>query len=374
MDIAKDNPVARVPDTRTTRRADLRLTAAGWQLGHRRGQWSGDDVERLLTRLDTVHAVHWTGTTLPTQARDFATFIHRAVARGTYVSGAVRPEVAALLPADLASRIAPAPHPGEVGELAWDVAAVEQRRAALAALLPSPPPISVVLVSRRSDLIAPMVRRIASQHYPELEIVVGAHGTPLPAGLEQAAGDRPLVARELDAGLIFGDALNEAFSFASGTLVNKSDDDDHISDDHIWDLAAAHVYSGATIVGKTTTVVHLEALDTTVRRVFGARESFTHRVAGSTMTMATDDLAAVGGWPSVPRAVDTALLTAIQRHGGTAYQPHDIGYLYVRGHDPQAHTWAAETGHFLRNVREQWIGLLRHRAFGTSRTDGAPTR
>lgn len=354
---------------------ELRLTGSGWQLGHRRGDWSPGAVQRLLTRLDTVHAVHWTGATLPTQAHQFASFIHRAVARGTYVSGTVRPEVAAILPADLASRIAPAPHPGDVGELAWDVAAVEQRRAALAALLPSPPPISVVLVSRRSDLIAGMVRRIAAQNYPELEIVVGAHGTPLPAGLQQAAGARPIVARELDAGLIFGDALNEAFSFASGTLVNKSDDDDYISDDHIWDLAAAHVYSQATLVGKTTTVVYLEALDTTVRRVFGAREAFTHRVAGSTMTMAAADLRAVGGWPSVPRAVDTELLKSVQRHRGTVYQPHDIGYLYLRGHDPQAHTWAADVGHFLRNVREQWVGLLQHPAFGTTSTaDGAQVR
>lgn len=375
VDIATDNPVGRVPDTRTTRRAHLRLTGSGWQLGHRRGSWSQDSVERLLTRLDTLHAVHWNGTVLPAQAQEFARFVHRAVARGTQVSGAMDARIVRFLPPDLAARISPAPHHGSVGELAWDVAAVEQRRAALAALLPAPPPISVVLVSRRPDLIVPIVRRIAAQNYPELEIVVGAHGVPLPTGLAQAAGSRPLVARELDAGLVFGDALNEAFSFASGALVNKSDDDDFISDDHIWDLAAAHVYSQATLVGKTTTVVHLEALDTTVRRVFGARETFTHRVAGSTMTMTAADLKLVGGWPSVPRAVDTALLTSIQRHGGTVYQPHDIGYLYVRGYDPRAHTWAANTSHFLRNVREQWVGLLRHPAFGTTSTvDGAPIR
>lgn len=332
-------------------------------------------MQRLLARLDTLHTVHWTGTILPAQAQEFAGFVHRAVARGTQVSGALDAQAAGFLPPELAAQISPAPHPGSVGELAWDVAAVEQRRAALAALLPAPPPISVVLVSRRSDLIVPMVRRIAAQHYPELEIVVGAHGVPLPTGLAQAAGSRPLVARELDAGLVFGDALNEAFSFASGALVNKSDDDDFISDDHIWDLAAAHVYSQATLVGKTTTVVHLEALDTTVRRVFGARETFTHRVAGSTMTMTAADLKQIGGWPSVPRAVDTALLASVQQLGGTIYQPHDIGYLYVRGHDPQAHTWAAEASHFLRNVREQWVGLLRHPAFGTTSTaDGAPIR
>ncbi len=370
MDIRTDNPVGRVPDLRSTRRARLDVQDAGWRLGRRHGRWTADDVQTLLRQLDTTHALHCTGQVRPADAGRFATFLHRAVARGTFVSAALDAPAAGALPADLAERIAPTPHAGEVGELDWDVAAVAQRRAALAPLVGVLPPLSAVLLSRRADLVLPMVRRLAAQTYPDLEIVVATHGVPLPEGLRDAAADRPVVARELPGTLVFGDALNAAFALASGTLVMKVDDDDHIGDLHLWDLAAAHAYSGATLVGKTTTVVHLAALDTTVRRVFGTRESFTNRVAGSTMTMAREDLAAVGGWQPVPRAVDTALLASVRDAGGTVYQPHDIGYLYVRGHDPGAHTWTAGVEHFLRNVREQWIGLLAHPAFGTGR-DGA---
>lgn len=370
MDIRSDNPVGRVPDTRNTLRGHLELVPAGWQFGRHRGTWNAADIDSLLGRLDTLHSLHWSGVPVPTDAAPFAGFLHRAIARGTYVSGALAGGSADHLPPGLHSLITPAPHPGEVGDLSWDVAAVEQRRAALAPLLPNPPSISAVLVSRRPDRVADMVRRLAAQRYPEVEIVACTHGAPLPAGLIEAAGSRPLVTRELDARLVFGDALNEAFSLASGELVNKMDDDDYIGDDHLWDLAAAHSYSGATLVGKTTTVVYLEALDTTVRRVFGARETFTHRVAGSTMTLRPTDLRSVGGWASVPRGVDTELLTAVRRAGGTAYQPHDIGYLYVRGRDPHAHTWTTAVEHFLRNVREQWIGLLQHPAYGTPTPDG----
>ena len=365
VDIRRDNPVGRVPDTRMTRRQTLQLSGAGWSLGRHKGPWTPAGIDDAVARLDTVHALHWTGVVLPNHARLFAELVHRAVTRGTFVSGALDSATRSHLPRALASSIAPAPHPGEVGDLAWDVQAVAQRRAALRPLLGSTPPMSVVLVSRRADLILPMVRRLAAQRYDQLEIVVASHGVPLPDGLAAAAGERLLVKRELDAGLVFGDALNSAFAMASGDLVNKMDDDDHIGEDHLWDLAAAHRYSGATMVGKTTTVVHLEALDTTVRRVFGAREAFTHRVAGSTMTLAAQDLNAIGGWASVPRGVDTALLQAVRDAKGTVYQPHDVGYLYVRGHDHQAHTWTADVGHFLRNVREQWVGLLRHSAFGT---------
>lgn len=365
MDIRTDNPVGRVPDARRTKRYLLRLGVSGWRLGSHRGPWTPAGIERALTVLDTAHSAHGTGVVPPARAHLLGELLHRAAARGTFISGALDQRTIGLLPAPLAACIPPSPHPGEAGDLDWDVHAVAQRRAALKPLLGPSPAMSVVLLSRRAELIVPMVRRLAAQNYDNLEIVVATHGIPLPPGLDEASGGRELVARELDRGLLFGDALNAAFSLASGTLVNKMDDDDYIGTDHLWDLAAAHTYSGATLVGKTTTVVHLEALDATVRRVYGARETFTHRVSGSTMTLAAEDLRSIGGWPSVPRGVDTALLQAVTQSRGTIYQPHDIGYLYVRGHDPRAHTWTTEAGHFLRNVREQWIGLLRHAAFGT---------
>lgn len=349
-----------------TRRRVLRVGAQGWALGRHHGQWTPADLDRLLAPLDTAHAVHWTGSVPPGSSDLFAEFIQRAAARGTFVSGALEKHTVDRLPAALTDAIpAAAPH-GEVGDLEWDVKAVTQRRAALAPLLGPLPPLSVVLLSRRSDLILPMVRRLAAQRYDNLEIVVATHGAALPPGLTSAAGGRSLVARDLDGSLVFGDALNAAFDMASGTLVSKMDDDDHIGADHLWDLAAAHTYSRATLVGKTTTVVHLEALDATVRRVYGARETFTHRVAGSTMTIARTDLSTIGGWPSVARGVDTGLLRSVRQAGGTVYQPHDIGYLYVRSHPSHAHTWSADARHFLRNVREQWIGLLHHTAYGTA--------
>lgn len=366
MDIWTDNPVGRVPDTRATRRARIRLVGPRWHCGSRGGTWTSQSVDALLTQLDTVHAAHWSGTVLPGDAPKFAEFIQRAVARGTFVSGHLDHRTAAALPALLRDSVPPVPHSGEVGELAWDVQAVTQRRAALKLLLPPLPTMSVVVVSRRRDRIMPIVRRLAAQNYESLEIVVATHGVPLPPGIADAAHPRSVVTRELDGSLQYGDALNAAFSLASGELVNKMDDDDYIGADHLWDLAAAHTYSRATLIGKTTTVVHLEALDTTVRRAFGARESFTHRVAGSTMTLAASDLKAVGGWASIPRGLDTALLNSVRHAGGTVYQPHDIGYLYVRAGASHTHTWTTDEAHFLRNIREQWIGLLHHSAFGTN--------
>ena len=342
----------------------LRATAEGWHLGRRRGGWDGG-LRSVLPRLDEVHELRVEDAGLPPHAaRVLAAFLHRAVARGTVVSGSLGPAVRDELPADLADHVAP-PSGGRAGDLAWDVHAVVQRRAALRPLFPRWPSLSLVLVSRRPELVRPLVERLSRVDYPDLEIVVGLHGAPAPEGLAAAAGERHLVVREFPADQVFGSVLEDAFAAASGELVSKVDDDDYMSDDHVRDLVMAHGYSGATLVGKSTTVVYLEAIDTTVRRLYGVRESFTHRVAGSTFLLTPGDLAAVGGWPHVPRAVDTELIGSIRRAGGTIYQPHDVGYLYVRGADPSGHTWTTGIDHFLRNTREQWVGLLRHAEFGT---------
>lgn len=364
MDIRIDNPVGRVPDSSRMTVRTLRAEARGWHLGLRRGGWDVG-LRSVLPRLDEVHELRVEDAGLPPHAaRLLATFLHRAVARGTVVSGSLGRAVRDELPAALAARVAP-PSGGRAGDLAWDVHAVVQRRAALRPLFPRWPSLSLVLVSRRPELVRPLVERLSRVDYPDLEIVVGLHGAPVPKGLAVAAGERHLVVREFPADQVFGSVLEDAFAAASGELVSKVDDDDYMSDDHVRDLVMAHGYSGATLVGKSTTVVYLEAIDTTVRRLYGVRESFTHRVAGSTFLLTPGDLAAVGGWPHVPRAVDTELIGSIRRAGGTIYQPHDVGYLYVRGADPSGHTWTTGIDHFLRNTREQWVGLLRHAEFGT---------
>lgn len=92
------------------------------------------------------------------------------------------------------------------------------------------------------------------------------------------------------------------------------------------------------------------------------------------MLLTAEDLRAVGGWSPVTRGVDTALLRSVRAAGGTVYQPHDIGYLYMRYHDATTHTWTADLSHFLRNTREQWVGLLAHPELGTGHLAGRAAR
>jgi hypothetical protein len=151
---------------------------------------------------------------------------------------------------------------------------------------------------------------------------------------------------------------------ATGQLVTKVDDDDHYGPEHIWDLVLARHYTAATVVGKGSEFVYLEPKNLTVRRRMGA-EFFTDTVAGGTIALSRDDLAAAGGWPPVPRSVDRALLDRVIDGGGTVYRTHPIGFVYTRHGD--GHTWETDLAYFLRDPLRKWRGMPPYDEFGTAR-------
>jgi hypothetical protein len=264
--------------------------------------------------------------------------------------------------ADELAGILRGPLPGD-DPVEWEIRSVRQRRAAMrhhAGL--APVPVSAVLVSKRPGLVAGQVAVLAGQTYPDLEIVVGLHGFAEPAGLVAAAGDRPLRTILVPAGHNLGQALQEVTGAASGTLITKVDDDDRYGPEHVWDLVLAHHFSGATVVGKGADFVYLEPEETTVRRRM-AGELFTDTVAGGTITLARDDLAAAGGWPPLPRHVDRALLDRVLDGGGLVYRTHPLGFIYTR--HGESHTWQADPDYFHHDAQRRWQGLPPYQEFGT---------
>lgn len=277
------------------------------------------------------------------------------------------PDLAGGLAKGLAKELAgivTAPLPGD-DPLEWEIRSVRQRRAAMrhhAAWL-SRPLVSAMLVTKRPELAVGQVAVLAAQTYPELEIVVGMHGADPPAGLRAAAGDRLLRIAQVPAERNLGQVLQEVTALARGTMLTKVDDDDRYGPEHIWDLVLAHHFSGAALVGKGAEFVYLEPEYATVRRRMGA-EFFTDTVAGGTLTLGRDELAAVGGWPPVPRYVDRALLDRVLEAGGLVYRTHPIGFIYTR--HGNGHTWQADADYFRHDTRQTWRGLPPQEEFGTA--------
>ena len=241
---------------------------------------------------------------------------------------------------------------------------VRARQVAEAAGLPDPPPpplVSVLLASRRPQLLAAALANVARQSWPRLELVLALHGAGFGEDdpIRRAAGPNgifphPVRLLRLDANLPLGTVLNAASEAATGTLLAKMDDDDLYGPDHILDLVLAHGYSGAGLVGKCPATVYLARPDRTVRCRRSPSETWSRSITGGTMLIARSDLLRAGGWRRAPRHVDRALVDDVLSAGGGVYRIHDEGYVLVR--HGEGHTWAAEDGYFLDQAEEMRPG------------------
>lgn len=216
--------------------------------------------------------------------------------------------------------------------------------------------VTVALVTRRPAFLAHAVDQVLQQTHPRLELIVVGHGIDPARSIGQRHRSSAVALRtaELSPDRTLGDGLQLASEMASGELVLKMDDDDWYGPHLISDLVMALEVSGAELVGSAMDFVYLDSLGLTIRRG-AASERFGSHVSGATLLLRRDDLTALGGWPRVPRAVDSRLLDAVRVAGGAHYAMHGFGYLVNRHLD--GNTFTADDAWFLSGCAAQWSGL-----------------
>jgi hypothetical protein len=228
----------------------------------------------------------------------------------------------------------------------------------LGAPAPAPALTSVLLATRRTDMVSFALEQVARQRDAQLEVVLALHGVPKghpDVAAAIAAFDGPLTVYEAGHQTVFGEVLNEAAARASGSFLLKMDDDDWYGPDFLSDLLLAHAYSGAQVVGTVPEFVYLSSIDVTVHRK-QVTEQITSFVAGGTILVERSAFQAVGGFRPLRRSVDTQFQEALQAAGGQIYRTHGLGYILRRG--PAAnHTWQEPIGTFLQRNRRQWRGF-----------------
>lgn len=219
--------------------------------------------------------------------------------------------------------------------------------------------VSVLLVTRRPDMVPFALRQIDRQTVDDLEICLVTHGFSLTEREQKELLEgriHRITVRSAPEGATFGEALNMAADGASGDVLLKMDDDDWYGSDFVQDLRDAYHYSGATLVGTAARFVFLHDLWCTVMRSH-IPECFTTHVAGATLMLDQADFKAVGGYQPLPRSVDAGLLDDIQRAGGRIYRTHGLNFMVRRA--GSGHTWSKSMSFFLRNagVAAQWHGF-----------------
>ena len=224
---------------------------------------------------------------------------------------------------------------------------------------PRRPLVSVLLPTRRPEMLGFALRQVARQRGVDLELVLAAHGhEPDPGPLAELAATStlPLTTLSVPAARSFGALLNDAADHAHGEVLLKVDDDDWYGPDFVADLLLARAYSGADVVGCPPEFVYVEPLAVTVRRK-EATERHRPVVAGGTMMVSRHAFHAVGGFRRMRRYVDAGLLRAVTDAGGSVYATHGHGYVLRRG--AQGHTWDPGLGYFVsrRRTSAQWRGF-----------------
>ncbi|PSL03098.1 glycosyl transferase family 2 [Haloactinopolyspora alba] len=224
---------------------------------------------------------------------------------------------------------------------------------------PAPPAVSVVVATRRPDLVPRIAEQVGGQDWPEIELVLGLHGfsrdDPRVHELERTHRGA-LVVAEVDADRPFGEALNDLCSMAAGDLLLKMDDDDWYSRHHVTDLVHAAEYSRADLVGAGAEFMYLEALDLTIRRHKTSGNRFANRVPGAALLIAAHTLRSIGGWRPIHRGLDTAIARAVTDSGGSIYRGHGLGLMVYRA--AEGHTWDPGVEYFVRGDIDQWPGFV----------------
>ena len=221
--------------------------------------------------------------------------------------------------------------------------------------LPERARVSVILSTRRQEWLSFGLAQVARQNYEPRELVVCLHGDDFSDDVEQrlaAEVEGPLEIVWVPSEQTLGDALNAGVEVASGAYVTKMDDDDYYSRDHLADLVLALEYSRADLCGKAAEFVYLEEIDVTIRQLTRDVET---RLAGGGMIFRRDVLRELGGWPSLSRAEDLAIVRRFEEDGRRIHRTHPHGYILNRhGRD---HTWRPYVDYFLFRSGRQWRGL-----------------
>ena len=218
------------------------------------------------------------------------------------------------------------------------------------------PAVSVVMATRRPDMLEHAVGQVARQRGVErLELVLAPHGfQPDPARLAEAAAGLDVQVVPQPETTLFGDVLQAAARRTGGDVVLKMDDDDWYSPDFVADLLLARAYSGAEMVGAPDDYYYVEARDLTVR-LGQPNEVYRQYVAGGTMLVDRTLLQEVGGFRSVRRHVDAQLIHAVRAAGGAIYRTHGLGYCLRR--TSSGHTWEADLDDLEARAVSRWQGF-----------------
>nr|WP_286135938.1 glycosyltransferase [Arthrobacter sp. UCD-GKA] len=207
------------------------------------------------------------------------------------------------------------------------------------------PMVSALVSTIRPQQIDHILATVGKQVNVNTELVLLTHGFELDERVIRARardlGIESLVLLHEPRTTTLGACLNLAAEAASGFYVTKMDDDDLYGASYLQDQAAAHRYSGASVVGKQAHYMYLEGRNTTLLRFEEREHRFTDLVMGPTI-FTTREMMHEVPFLELGRGEDTNFLRGVLGAGGTVYSADRFNFVQMRGAQGGGHTWSVE--------------------------------
>lgn len=222
--------------------------------------------------------------------------------------------------------------------------------------------VSALVSTNRPGQIDFILETMSRQVNVDLELVLLTHGFKLNSRsfMRKAKkyGLENVVLLSEESTTVLGDCLNRTVEAASGRIVTKMDDDDLYGDHYLQDQCAALSFSGAEVVGKLASYMHLGARNVTLLR-FGDREhQFTDLVMGPTI-MTYRQALLENPFASVPRGEDSRLLKDVLANGGKIYASDRFNFVQMRSGTGTQHTWNIDEAELMSMGVVESYGLNR---------------
>ena len=215
--------------------------------------------------------------------------------------------------------------------------------------------VSVVIATKRPEMVSRIFEIVKKQDYKNLELVLALHGEGFESDYKSLTDEeKPVTILKFPEEETFGNVLSQASSIAQGEWVTKMDDDDWYGQEHVSDLILASSYSNADLVGKSSEFVYLANQNQTIRRDLGNSEVESPTLGGGTLLVRSSLLKETHGWRSLSKGVDVALIEDAMLAGGRVWRTHPFGYLLRRTEGE--HTWEVDDRYFLRHADQKWDG------------------
>ncbi len=224
------------------------------------------------------------------------------------------------------------------------------------AILP-PRRISVLLCTKRPELLDAALKQIERQDYPAIELILCLHGIGFEIeAIRQRLNERPFshITVPCPEEWNLGQCLNMGLQRASGYFIAKMDDDDFYGPNHLTDLVQAYDFCGGPVVGKWATAIYFQEQNVTVYRHLGKTETPRYTVIGGTMLSARPLLANYR-FMELPTAVDRTFFERLRLDRIPVFSTHGFGFVYHR--HSAGHTWAVGSEYFENAASAKYSGF-----------------